>query len=380
MLGDPLNEPIARLLAARVRTGTWLDQQTFPALQWAVPGVIPEGMGLLTGPPKAGKSWAVLGVGLAVAAGGCAFGKIPTGTPRPCLYLALEDGDRRLQDRCRQLLLGEPIPALFEYVTTSTPAEVPVIIAAWLAQHAGQRPLVMLDTLGKVMPPSSPGESAYARDYRVGGVLKALVDAHPGATLLVVHHIRKQAGEDWMDSTSGTNGLNGAADFTINLNRTRGENSATLRVTGRDVREGEYAMNSVDGSWYLDGRNLDEAERNAEQAKATANLGDQQAEIVRLVNARPGGVRAADVAGELDIDPKDAGTYLLRAEKAGRIRRAERGLYTPVGSVGSVGAQAPTLSASYTSHTSYTTCTACGEPLDALGDSAQTHPGCEVDS
>jgi len=336
MLGDPLNEPIARLLAARVRTGTWLDRQTFPALQWAVPGVIPEGMGLLTGPPKAGKSWAVLGVGLAVAAGGCAFGKIPTGSPRPCLYLALEDGDRRLQDRCRKLLLGEPIPALFEYVTTSTPAEVPVIIAAWLAQHAGQRPLVMLDTLGKVMPPSSPGESAYARDYRVGGVLKGLVDAHPGATLLVVHHTRKMAGEDWMDSTSGTNGLNGAADFTINLNRTRGENSATLRVTGRDVREGEYAMNSVDGSWYLDGRNLDEAERNAEQAKATSGLGDKSASVVQYVNDHPEGVRSAQVADALDIPESTARQYLKRADDGGRVGRRARGLYTPVTTVTSV--------------------------------------------
>ena len=374
-------DPIARLLATRVRNGSWLDEQVFPALQWAVPGVIPEGMGLLTGPPKAGKSWAVLGVGLAVADGGCAFGKIPTGTPRPVLYLALEDGDRRLQDRCRQLLIGEPIPALFEYVTTSTPTEVPVLIGAWLAQHASERPLVMLDTLGKVMPPSSPGESAYARDYRVGGVLKQLVDVHPGSTLLVVHHIRKQAGEDWMDSTSGTNGLNGAADFTINLNRARGESSATLRVTGRDVREGEYAMNNVDGSWYLDGRTLDEAERNAEQTKATAGLGDQQADIVRLVNASPGGVRASEVSNELDIDATKARVYLNRAADAGRIHKIARGLYVPVTSVTSVTPTPPETLDRNARNTRNSTCTECGLPLDpALDDGCTTHPSCEATS
>ena len=62
-----------------VRTGDWLDTQDFPPLQWAVFGLIPEGFGLLTGPPKAGKSWCAFGIGLAVAAGGHAFGKVPTG-------------------------------------------------------------------------------------------------------------------------------------------------------------------------------------------------------------------------------------------------------------------------------------------------------------
>src|SRR5699024_2049477 len=35
-----------------IRTGDWLDQQHFPPVAWAVPGLIPEGFGLLTGAPK----------------------------------------------------------------------------------------------------------------------------------------------------------------------------------------------------------------------------------------------------------------------------------------------------------------------------------------
>ena len=52
------------------RNGTWLDEQHFPPLEYAVPGIITEGMGLLVGPPKKGKSWFVGNIGLAVAAGG----------------------------------------------------------------------------------------------------------------------------------------------------------------------------------------------------------------------------------------------------------------------------------------------------------------------
>ena len=197
---------------SRLRNGTWLDQQVFPPMAWAVHGLIPEGFGLFTGPPKAGKSWAALGIALDVAAGTPALGKIVTGDPRPVLLLALEDGDRRMQGRCRALIgEGGEIPALLDYTTHATPAEVVPLIREWLRHHGGQRPLVLLDTLGKVMPSKTPGENDYQRDYRIGSALKRLVDVHPGATLLVVHHTRKASSDDWMDSTSGTNGLNGSA-------------------------------------------------------------------------------------------------------------------------------------------------------------------------
>ena len=78
-------------------------------------------MGLLVGPPKKGKSWLVANIGLAVAAGGLALGVIPV-TQRPVLYLALEDGHRRLQSRFRRILgFGQPIPADIEVITKATP-------------------------------------------------------------------------------------------------------------------------------------------------------------------------------------------------------------------------------------------------------------------
>lgn len=67
----------------------------------------------------------------------------------------------------------------------------------------------MLDTLGKVMPEARVGESAYQRDYRIGGRLKRIADEWPGLAVVVVHHDRKAAAEDFVDSVSGTNGLAG---------------------------------------------------------------------------------------------------------------------------------------------------------------------------
>lgn len=358
------DEQIEELLAD-VRDGTWLDEQEFPPLRWAVPSIVPEGFGLLIGPPKLGKSWFVLGLALSVAAGGKALGKIDVGHPRPVLYMALEDGDRRLQDRARTLLHDESIPPRFQHQTTADPGKVLPIIEAWLTRHGHLQPLILLDTLGKVMPPALPGEGAYQRDYRVGSALKRLADRHPGTTLLVVHHTRKAASEDWMDSTSGTNGLNGSADFTIALTRTRNETDALLKVTGRDVFEAEYSTTTSGGTWELNGNDLAEAADAAKKEKVTVGLGDLSTRVATLVNNSRNGVRAKDVAHALDIEEKDAGTYLLRLERSQRIHRIERGLYGPklgeiinfpgatdgVGTVGSVGTE---NDESYTSDTSYT--------------------------
>lgn len=297
----------------RIRTGDQLDAMEFPPLSWAVHGVIPEGFGLFTGAPKAGKSWAVLEIALAVATGGNALGKVPTGSERPVLYFALEDGERRLQGRARHLLgEGVPIPPHLHYLTEGTPAEVMQGIEEWLDVHGRTNPLVILDTLGKVMPPSLPGEGAYQRDYRVGSRFKELVKQHPGATVLVVHHVRKATSEDWMDSTSGTNGLNGAADFTVNLSRSRNEDTGILRVTGRDQPENEYAITSSSGRWTVDGTALADAAEKARHLHAVANLDARSAEILALVGEHPEGITPAAVAERVGIQPNSASTYLRR--------------------------------------------------------------------
>jgi hypothetical protein len=326
-------------LLATLRNGAWLDAQVFPPLAYAVPGLIPEGSVLLVGAPKIGKSWLVLAVGLAASDGGKALGiEIPK---RPVLYAALEDGDRRLQDRCRRLLADDPIPPEFEYLTRIEPGRIGDTIAAWMHWHQQPPPLVILDTLGKVLPPAMPNETPYQRDYRVGSALKRIVDTHPGATLLVNHHQRKAGADDFIDVVSGTAGLAGAADTIIVLSRDRQEASGLLKVTGRDVAEGEYAVTFKDGAvWELDGHDLEVAREKAQKiratTRATAAAGDRMLDVVLYAYEHPQGVRRDDVAKALKLEPSVAGVYLARAYKAGRLQRAERGLYTPVTSVTSL--------------------------------------------
>lgn len=324
--GDtPCENPRDDALLAKLRNGEWLDKQEFPALQFAVDGLIPEGLTLLVGAPKAGKSWLVLGVLLAVAAGEHALEKIKLGEARRVLYLALEDGDRRMQDRCRQLLADTPIPGMFHYLTQVPPGEVEATIDAYLRRYADTA-LVVIDTLGKVMPPASPNETTYQRDYRVGGRLKAIADRNAGLSVVVLHHDRKAASEDFVERVSGTNGLAGAADTIILLSRKRQSRDAVLSVTGRDVEESEYAIIFDSGAWVLDGDDLESAATAARsKAEQSDGLSDTTTKIIAHVTAAgPEGTTRQDVLKKFG---EHAGRYLARLVKGGRIKRIARGRY-----------------------------------------------------
>lgn len=351
---DSSREELDAQLLASLKSGDWLDDQQFPPLRYAVDGLLPEGFSLLIGPPKAGKSWLVLDLLLAISGGGTAVGKIRMGLPRRVLYLALEDGDRRMQDRCRTLLGDTPIPSHFHYLTQVEPNAVLATIGAFLRRFP-KTALVVVDTLGKVMPPSAPGESAYQRDYRVAGALKRAADKHPGLAVTAIHHDRKAASEDFIDSVSGTHGLAGAADTIIVLARKRQAQEAVLKVTGRDVPEAEYAMVMQEGTWVLDGANLAEAAENARNREETSALGDTSVSILQFVRQHPQGVRAADVREKFG---DNADQYLKRLTEDGRITKLRRGIYAP----------APQLPL----------CAGCGSPFEQITPDQTTHPGCEA--
>ncbi|CAN5754731.1 hypothetical protein BH09ACT7_BH09ACT7_32480 [soil metagenome] len=326
---------LAELFDERTVTAAWLDEQVFPDLEWTVEGILPEGMGLLVAPPKAGKSWMVANIALACAGGGSALGKIAV-KKRPVLYLALEDGHRRLQSRFRTLMEGQPLPDGLEVVTRASSSEALAIVDEFLRRHRHDAPLVIIDTLGKVKPPKASYEDSYQADYRIGGALKARIDDVQGGCLLLVHHTRKAESADFIDAVSGTQGIAGSADFVLVLARKRHCDNAVLSVTGRDVPENEYALTTHDGRWTLDGMDLMDAAAAVAKRKDSEHLGDRSVDALVFVNGRPLGTRPSDLAKHLGIGGNDAGTYLRRLHEAGRIGKRTRGIYTPLSEVSEV--------------------------------------------
>lgn len=313
-------------------TAADLNKMVLPPIEYAVPGIIPQGASMIVAAPKIGKSWMVLGLAIAVAEGGIVFGSIRV-QQRPVLYLALEDGPSRLQSRMRTLGLAAPEGLTF---LTKLNGDAGDTISAFLDMHAGEKPLIILDTLGKVRGVYS-GNDKYSKDYADIGSLKDRVDAHPGSSLVIVHHTNKGGREDFLDSVSGTQGIAGALDSILAIKRARGSEDGILSVTARDATEGEYSMRMVDGTWTLTGGSLEAAAAAAEMTRTTSGLGDVSERIVQAVMDAPDGITpktVATVVEELKGDNDAASTYLSRLEKAGRIRKTGRGRYAPIPSEG----------------------------------------------
>lgn len=300
--------------------GTWLDNQVFPEPAWSVPGILPEGCCILAGHPKIGKSFLVLAIALAAAGGNPVLGVEVQ--HRPVLYLALEDNARRLQTRARMLLDDDPLPRQFYYLTREAGDGAIDLARAWVKEHDGGGPMVIVDTLEKVR--GQRGNNPYADDYKAGASLQSLLTL--GGSVIAVHHTRKGTSDDFLDDVSGTLGLVGSFDTVITLKRTRNTNSGTLSVTGRDVEEMVYKLSFVDGMWQPDDGELAAAANKLAEPK----LGQKMQKVLELVNSRSQ-TTAADVVIKAGIPHATARQYLGRlADDHGLITRLATGTYGPV--------------------------------------------------
>jgi hypothetical protein len=313
-------------------TGDWLDHQVFPELEWAVDGLIPEGLTFLVGPPKAGKSWLILNLALAIASNQPALGVIePTiFKPRKTFYLALEDGQRRLQKRCRAVLGSEPIPPAITFKVRCKPNELESTIRTYLYHNyepGEPAPLIVLDTLGKAITAPSNSGNNYLHEYNQITKLKDIADDHPGVAFVIIHHDRKAESEDFVHSVSGTQGISGAADTIIIMRRQRFEKEAILNVTGRDVEEKQYPIISNDnGIWELNGDSTQDAAERAHNDQFKANLGDNSRAMIDWI-IYTGEVTNAEFEERFG---KGTRRYLRRFLSQNRIRQVRRGVYEAI--------------------------------------------------
>jgi AAA domain len=228
-----------------------LRHMEFEPLSFVIPGYLIEGLTLLVGKPKLGKSWMALDWLLAVAHGGHAFGTIKV-DERDCLYMALEDSPRRLQRRIDQLLPSadqwSPRLTLCHHMERLDQGGLEEI-RAWAAS-VPLPSLVVVDTFAKVRPGKLGGELPYDADYRHMGLLQELA-TDLGISVVVVHHQRKMEATDPLDTASGSTGLTGAADSILVLNRDG--QGITLYGRGRDLDDIEVAMSfdKVTAQWTV---------------------------------------------------------------------------------------------------------------------------------
>lgn len=225
-----------------------LSETTLPAPRQLVKGLITEGLNILAGNPKSGKSFFALGLSLALANGTPALGNIHIEKPTGVLYLALEDTHYRLKARVMGLHQN---PSKDLHFATRIPrlSEGGLIQVDHFLQDNPHIGMVVIDTLAKISDPKTGG-NVYDEDAAMGSALHSLAHSR-NAAVLVIHHTRKLAHGDFLHMVSGSAGFTGTADTVMVLTRQRNKANATLEITGRDIHEAklELLWNSAKGGW-----------------------------------------------------------------------------------------------------------------------------------
>lgn len=214
-------------------------------IKYLVDKMLGQGLYILAGAPKVGKSWLALDLCLSVAKG-VPFLKRNT-EQGYVAYLSLEDSLIRLQNRLYELT-DEPSDNLSFAIMAGAIGNGLESQIEDCKQSNPTLKLVVIDTLQKVRQSS---ESSYGSDYKELSSLKALADKLK-ITILLVHHTRKCSDKDPFNTISGTTGISGSADGSFVLVESkRGSREAKLHCVGRDIENLEINVVFQNSRWNV---------------------------------------------------------------------------------------------------------------------------------
>ncbi len=250
----PLGISFAELLAKEL-----------PPPRWIINGLLPEGLTILAGAPKAGKSWFAQNIALAKAQGSKALGHYPC-DPGTVLHAALEDNPRRFQHRLKPMCKGKAPDNAFYYDRWPRLNDGGLDLLHRKLIDSPDIRLVIFDTLAKVRPTRIKTSNSYQADYEDLSPLQQLAGQYEIA-IVMIHHTTKAKAENVMDEISGTRGISGCADSWFVLQRESMENlDAVLYFEGRDLEKGSISLTfDKDCRLWLYGGNADDVKLSRER-------------------------------------------------------------------------------------------------------------------
>ena len=320
---DPTNQSTAESPYAPIKLKDLLGMD-LGEVHWIIPDILPEGLTVLAGRPKAGKSILALNIALSVANGGYVF----MSPDHKCqkgdvLYCALEDSNRRFRSRASRLLEthDSDIGDNFEMLTNLPKLDEGGldVIKDWYHQHPLAR-LLVVDVFARIKPRGTKRNSGtlYDDEYLILEELqKFAIQQQLG--VLIVHHTRKSTNPDNIfDEISGSTAMQGAPDTLMIFKREAEQGK--LFVQGRDVDEQTLAFEGDEstGLWILLGKAKD------------IEMSNQRKEIIEVFNTYDDELlspkKVADILGK-SVSSVNKMLHVLSKKQDAPIKKVEYGKY-----------------------------------------------------
>ncbi len=297
-------------------TAQELLNTTFADPRWAVKDILPEGLNIIGGKPKAGKSILALNLALAISLGGKALQSVEV-ERGSVIYLALEDTPRRLKKRIEQMLqYSDETPANLQLFTTwPRMGQGGVKALDSIIKSTDDTRLIIIDTLAKIRPTGNANNNLYSEDYDTVSQIKQIADENE-VSILLIHHLRKMLSTDVFDMFSGTFGLSGAADGLMVMARNRA-GQMVFSLTGRDVEQQEFILefDTKMLSWRLVGK--------AAEIQST----EKKQKIFDALKEAEEGLTPTNLANATGLKIHYIKKVLLTLLKEGSVIKLDRGIY-----------------------------------------------------
>ena len=286
---------------------------------FVVTDLIPVGVSLLTGKAKTGKSIAALDIAMSVAMGSRIFGSIDV---QQCetLFISLEDTNKRIKTRIIKMLQNYPATKFFHSAISWPRMDKGCLTAleSWIKIHPNVR-LIFIDTFAKIRAFKRHGSSLYEKDYLEIAAIKEFADNH-GLAIVLIHHLRKGSAQDIFDLISGSVGITAACDTVMIMTRERGEGTANLYATGRDIEDKYYTLklNPLNLSWELT------------DSAAQEKMSQEKTEILELIKKSDSPLKLGQIADTLKKKKPVTHKHLAALVNEELVYQPAYGLYAAV--------------------------------------------------
>jgi hypothetical protein len=228
------------------QSGTALLQKQFPAPFYFVERVLCQGLTLLAGKSKRGKTYFCLDMGMAISFGWDAFKKLKTKQSK-VLFVSLEDGEILVQENLHKINPQlQELPHM-DFIYEDFPRLGSGAIEC-LKEALDTYSLIFIDILGRILPDPSHTRKNISEYQIITDFLGPIHDLVRDSekAIVITDHLRKAPSDDEFDEIAGSMAKVGVADHVMLFKRGADEKEASVRILGKRINHHKVVVTYVE--------------------------------------------------------------------------------------------------------------------------------------